>query len=428
MARHLRANALTGTASVVLGVASTAPAYSLAVTIGVLGVGTQAPAAILLSFLPMLTIAIAYRELNADEPDAGTSFAWVDTTAGPFLGWLSGWAILLTDLISFASLGQVMGDGTALLVHGGPAWLYGTAWLLLATWLCYRGITVAAWTQTVLLAIEVLALLVIAWWCVAHSTVTPSLGWLNPLHEDMIVAITVGIFMFWGWDTTVAATEETVDSRSTPGRAAVTATLWLLLMYLGVTVAVFMHDPHTDGDDVFANLTPAMGGLAAILIGVALISSALASSQTTILPSARTMFSMARRAALPATFARVHPRLGTPTTSTVVSAVSGIAIYLGVTWTSPDALESLIEAIGLLIAFYYSLTGVVCAWRFRHSSARRLAQIWTPLIGAIALAAVFVAVLLTSSHTSVILGVGSLLLGVPFATLYRRSRHARTVN
>ena len=64
--------------STVIGLASTAPVYSLAATLGfvVLAVGAQAPVAFIIAFVPMLLIAFAYRELNRDVPDCGTTFTW----------------------------------------------------------------------------------------------------------------------------------------------------------------------------------------------------------------------------------------------------------------------------------------------------------------------------------------------------------------
>ncbi len=61
--------------STVIGLASTAPVYSLVATLGfvVLAVGAQAPIAFIIAFVPMLLIAFAYRELNNAVPDCGTT-------------------------------------------------------------------------------------------------------------------------------------------------------------------------------------------------------------------------------------------------------------------------------------------------------------------------------------------------------------------
>ena len=57
--------------STVIGLASTAPVYSLVATLGfvVLAVGAQAPIVFVVAFIPMLFIAFAYRELNNAVPD-----------------------------------------------------------------------------------------------------------------------------------------------------------------------------------------------------------------------------------------------------------------------------------------------------------------------------------------------------------------------
>ena len=59
--KGLKKDALGFVSSLVIGVASTAPGYSLAATLGfivaVTGSGLQAPAVLLVSFIPMLLIA-----------------------------------------------------------------------------------------------------------------------------------------------------------------------------------------------------------------------------------------------------------------------------------------------------------------------------------------------------------------------------------
>jgi hypothetical protein len=73
-AKGLRRGAIGLTSGVVIGLASAAPAYSLAASLGVLVVlvGEKAPAVMLVAFVPMVLIAVAYKELNKAEPDCGT--------------------------------------------------------------------------------------------------------------------------------------------------------------------------------------------------------------------------------------------------------------------------------------------------------------------------------------------------------------------
>ena len=97
--------------STVIGLASTAPVYSLVATLGfvVLAVGAQAPIVFVLAFVPMLFIAFAYRELNNAVPDCGTTFTWGTKAFGPWVGWMGGWGVAVAGTVVLANLAQVAG-------------------------------------------------------------------------------------------------------------------------------------------------------------------------------------------------------------------------------------------------------------------------------------------------------------------------------
>ena len=92
-----------------IGISSTAPAYSLAAVLAivVVGVGVQAPAVMLVSFIPMFLIASSFYYMNRADPDCGTSFSWVTRAMGPGLGWVGGWAVTTTGILVIGSLAQV---------------------------------------------------------------------------------------------------------------------------------------------------------------------------------------------------------------------------------------------------------------------------------------------------------------------------------
>src|SRR5690348_12855056 len=107
----LKLGAISFISNVVIGVASTAPGYSLAATLGFVTavVGFHAPAIMIVAFLPMLCIALAYNYLNRADPDCGTTFSWVTRAMGPRPGWMGGWAIIVADVIVMANLSQIAG-------------------------------------------------------------------------------------------------------------------------------------------------------------------------------------------------------------------------------------------------------------------------------------------------------------------------------
>ena len=440
--KGLKGGALGLLSSIVIGVASTAPAYSIAASLGfivasggALLAGVKAPGIVLLAFIPMYLIAVAYQELNKAEPDCGTTFTWATRAFGPITGWLGGWGIVAADVIVMANLAQVagsysftfMGDlgltGVADLAND-QLWstVAGVIWIIVMTYICYRGIELSARVQYVLLSVEVLVLILFSAFALTrvftHTaetySIVPTLDWFNPFTLDfssvIAPAVLTAVFIYWGWDTAVSINEETADPGKTPGRAAVISTLLLLGTYAVVTVAaVSFAGVGTQGiglgneanaADVFAAIGPALfgssvlGHIAALLLAASILTSASASTQTTILPTARTTLSMAVYKALPEKFARIHPRFLTPTWSTVAMGLVSIGFYVLFTLISAQLLGALIGSIGLMIAFYYGLTGYACVWYYRKtmwSSFRHVIMRGVfPLLGALMLTAAFI--------------------------------------
>src|SRR5260370_41996534 len=148
--KGLRAGALGLISSVVIAVSSTAPAYSMAATLGLIVaiVGVHSPGTLIVSFLPMLFIAYAFRELNKADPDCGTTFTWTARAFGPRTGWMGGWGIIAADIIVMASLSQIAGRYFLELVGAGGARTFlvtavGVAFIAPPTRVCYPGIEVA---------------------------------------------------------------------------------------------------------------------------------------------------------------------------------------------------------------------------------------------------------------------------------------------
>jgi amino acid transporter len=122
--------------------------------------------------------------------------------------------------------------------------------------------------------------------------------------------------------------------------------------------------------------TSGFGSFLSRLLILMVLSSAAASTQTTILPTARTTLSMAAYKALPDSFAKIHPKYLTPTVSTIVMGAVSIALYVPMNYISGgNIIADAVTAIGIYIAFYYGLTALECVWYYRKtltSSARNL--------------------------------------------------------
>jgi amino acid transporter len=467
--KGLRTGAVGLVSSVVIGMASTAPAYSLAATLGfvVIAVGVKAPAIMLLAFVPMYCIAVAYSELNKREPDCGTTFTWAARTFGPRTGWLGGWGIIAADVIVMANLAAIAGSyGFQLFGLDGLAdstfWttIAGVLWIAAMTYLCYRGLEISARVQYVLLSVEVVVLIAFAVYALfgvysgsaPEGSLTPSLSWLWPSGLDWssaTEAVLLAIFIYWGWDTAVAINEESDDPGRTPGRAAIISTLLLLATYAIVSIAtvafagVGTHGiglgNEANADDVFNAIGPAVfgsdvfGRVFETLLILSVLTSSAASTQTTILPTARATLSMGAYRALPRTFATVHPRYLSPSVSTIWMGCVSIAFYVGLTLVSDNVLQDSILAVGLLIAFYYGLTGFTCVWEFRRDlrTPRDVVMRFViPLLGGLILVAVFVLACIEYADPeygltvlfgvggAFVIGIGTLVLGAVLMTIY----------
>ena len=467
--KGLKTGALGFVSNVVIGVASTAPGYSLAASLGVVvaitGVGLQAPAVLLMAFVPMLFIAAAYYYMNRADPDCGTTFAWVTKAMGPWAGWLGGWAIIVADIIVMANLAQIAGLYSFLLFDWQSAadstaavTAVGVVWIAIMTAICVIGIELSARTQVGLLSAELLTLslfAIVAFAKVAAGTagphaVDPSLSWLNPFEINSFSAFVSGIliatFIYWGWDSTVTVNEESENSTETPGKAAIVATVILLGIYVLVSVAAQAYNGPEEliknQDDVLSALgSEVFGSPLDKLLIIAVLTSAAASTQTTILPTARTSLSMARVGAMPEALGRVHPRYLTPHVSTILMGVLSIVWYVGLTIVSENILFDSIAALGLMIAFYYGLTGFACAIFYRRELLRSVKTFLlvgvAPVIGGTVLFGLFGKSVYdfrdpanSESGDSwfgvgppLIIGVGFLLLGVVLMVIWYAAGH-----
>jgi len=458
--KGLKSGALGFMSNLVIGVASTAPAYSLAATLGFIvvinGVGVKAPAVLIVSFVPIFLVAFAYRYLNRADPDAGTTFAWTTRAFGPWIGWMNGWAIFVADVIVMASLSVIASQYTYLLFgwnHGANSatWIIigCVVWIAVMTWICYRGIELSAETQVFLLSAEILILAafsITALIKVYNGNALPgslhvSAAWFNPFDlsfNSLILGVLLGIFIYWGWDSGVAVNEESRDSAEGPGKAAILSTILLVLIYVTVSTAAIAfagtHFLGANSNDVLNPLGIAVFGKPwDKLLIIAVLTSASASTQTTILPTARTTLSMAKWGAIPEVFGRIHPKYLTPTVSTIgMGALSAVwtALLVGFN-TNQNVLNDSITALGFAICFYYGFTGLACGWYFRRELFKSVRGFilagLMPVLGGVMMGFIFVKAWIVESNPNynyshalfgiqvpIVIGIGSLLLGIPF--------------
>jgi amino acid transporter len=439
--KGLKANAIGFIDGLVIGIASTAPAYSLAAVLGivVVGVGVQAPAVLLASFVPMFLIASSFFYMNRADPDCGTTFSWITRAMGPGLGWLGGFAVCTTGIIVIGSLADVAAYyfydlfGLASL-RDSKAAVTITALVVIAgmTWLCVVGTELSARVQRVLIFAQIGALLLFAVVALVKvgagtapdGSLTPELSWFSPFAVDssnaLVLGLLTGVFIYWGWESAVNLNEETEGQATAPGLAAVVSTVVLLVTYVLTTVAVVAFagldriGEFEDDAGLFGAVAgDVLGSPLDLLVVLAIVTSALASTQTTILPASRTALSMARQGAFPESLGRVHPRFLTPHVATIAVGVIAAVWYAVLNTFSQNFLFDSLTTLSIMVAFYYALNGFSCAIYYRREltrSAKNFLFIGVgPVIGGLILAYLLVENVLENSDPDVSYSGGTVL-------------------
>lgn len=455
--KGLNQNALGVVGSTIIGLASTAPLYSLAATLGyvILAVGAQAPLVFVVACVPMVFAAFAYQELNREMPDCGTTFVWGAKAFGPITGWIGGWAVAVSAVMVLANVGEITGQYFWLLLGNEEfadnrviVVATSVVFMALMTFISTIGVQIGEKLQMVLMTIQIVAMLLFGVLALVHSLDGSNAGsvafdwqWFNPGEltswSGFMEAVLLALFIYWGWDTCLALNEETKNPRKTPGRAAISTIVVLIVLYVGISIAVMMFagfgdtgfglTNETNLDDVFTVLGGALFGPWGwfLLLGVML--SAASSTQTTILPTARGTLSMAVYRALPAKFAELHPKFKTPWFSTTVMGAAAIVYYVGMSILSEDMLADSLTSMGLAVALYYAITSFACAWYFRDTLRDSARNLWMrgilPILGGLMLAYAFVQscidmISVDYSYTVIfgiggafVIGVGAILLG-----------------
>jgi amino acid transporter len=393
---RLRQNAIGLADAIIVGMASSGPTASLAVTLAaIVAVCSYAgPLAIGVCFLPMLGIALAYRRLNHWRVNCGASYVWVGRAITPYLGFIVGWIMLLGYFLGTISDILPVGPYVLQVVAPGEvnsslaAAISASVWLIIVTVVAYIGIQLTARFQWLLAAIEYLIVTVFAVVTLVavlgHHRGTAAFhpGWFS-WHSvggtsGLVGGILIAVYMFSGWDTSVYVNEETQRSRVNPGRAVVVGVVTLAVMYAFYTFAfeggVSQKALAAHGADALAYIVRSVAGPPwdKVMI-VAVLLSIVGATQTALVAGSRIAFAMGQDKVLPPVLGRSHKVYRTPAVATLVFA----ALTLIVTWvytlssaSVEGAFANVVDSVGLMFALFYAATGIAMVVYYRNLAVR----------------------------------------------------------
>ncbi|MHB9755855.1 APC family permease [Streptomyces sp. BYX5S] len=378
---------------IAIAASSTAATTSIGIGMGSLAatVGLHAPAVLLVAFVPILGIATAYARLNRQEPNMGNGYVWVGRSLGPWPGFLTGWVTLVGTLVFMAYTSAV--TGSVFLQFANKAGLHavwgfrldpnstalstvvGLVVLSAVTVTAVTGVRKATRLQAWLLVFEYAVLLGFCGWSLVTGSHAFQWSWFNPfaVHDGTAFAqgLVLAVFFFWGWDAAFTVTEETKDVRDA-GRGGFIALFAMLGLFLYGSVAfqreMSLPELVAQGPQALTYLGARLAEEpVASLPLLALLFSAVASLQASVIPTARGLLAMGRDRTMGRLWTRVSPRYGSPAAGTVVvmSIAAVVALLALAIPKLNDMILAAVNSIGLTVALYYGLTALACAVRFR---------------------------------------------------------------
>ncbi|KUN79495.1 amino acid permease [Streptomyces bungoensis] len=444
--RGLQANVLGTFDTVVMAVAGSAPAYSLAATTAVLvgAVGLAGPAALLYCAIPMLGIALAFSYLSRIDVNAGASYSWVGRTLHPFLGFLSGWSLVVSATIFMVAGSLPAGAMTLSLFDErladdtGLSTVVGAVWFLVMLGVVLGGARLTVRAQLLMSGVELAVLALFAVLAVFHGHDARAFdwSWLGFSHFDGVSGFASGAlvaaFYYWGWDVTSNLSEETRNSRRTTGLAGLIGVGIVFLLFEVFTIAVNVVLSSRQIEENDANVLAVLGeevwpGWGGKLLVVAVMLSTIATLETTLIQVTRSLFAMGRDRTMPPALGRVHRTWNTPWVAIVVVGAVALAMFIAsnALGSVGEILSDAISAIGLQIAVYYGLTGLAVVVAYRRMLLKSvgnfvLGGLW-PLFGAVFMFWIFVESLGDLSAPAIAIGIGGLAAGlVPMLWYWRQ--------
>jgi amino acid transporter len=451
----LAANSLGVGESIIIGTAGSAPAFSIAAatTTLVASVGMLAPASILYCGLIMFGISLAFIHLNKVNANAGASYSWISDIFNPYLGFFTGWAVLVSSALFMVS-GSIPAS-TATLFIIAPDLVHSPIWVSLVsifwiTGLCavgIFGIRPAAHLQVLMTGFEVLVLSAVIIAGLIQFGKTPvhefSYSYFFPTSFSPSLFATgalTSIFLYWGWDVTFNLNEETKNTKRTPGVGAFWSVIIVILLFVCFVITALLVLSDTEIQNagtgiLFAvadKLFPKPWGYLAV---ISVMLSSIGNLQTNILQFTRTLFAEARDGVINSKFAELHPTKNTPWIAILFIWVLGVAFLLIASFFSSVnvIIQDSVDSIGCMVAFYYCITGFASAWYHRFywkSPAKLFLYIVWPIVSALFLIFIVALSIPRFDWVTNVVGLGGIALGIiPMCySLRKKPTHSKVNN
>ena len=367
----LRSNVLGLFESSIMGIAGSAPAYSIAATTVTLAltVGLFGPGELFYSGIAMFGVVVAFHYMGKHRQNAGATYIWVRNALHPILGYLAGWSLVTASIIfgmvstvpASTSLLSLFTSNDKIISNVHWTTLVGVIIFLIMVAIIAVGIKFTAKAQVLMTVIELGLLWIFDILALFHHPKTHhfSLSWFSfnsiksysipssvlgstqtpfdvkyvTAHglSAILIGAVSGAFFYWGWDVTANLNEETKDGHKTAGQGGIIGTLFVAFTFLLTLVSInlVLSDAtlSTSGSVLSAFAAALIPGWFGKLIVVSVLLSTVATIETQMIQVTRTLFSMGRDKTLPQSMGKVHTNFKTPWNATLFHCICVALLY-----------------------------------------------------------------------------------------------------
>lgn len=328
---------------------------------------------VLSSFICIL-VCLAYAEMAAAIPIAGSAYTYTYTATGEFPAWMVGWVLILEYTVGASA---VAGGWSAYLVgllrssglnipkslttvpwDGGIINLPATLLALFLTFLLVRGIKESAKTNRILVFIKLAAIFIFLFIAAPNIDVTNWQPFFPYGKAGIAAGAAVIFFSYLGVDSLATAAEETRDPQKNMPIGIISSLIICTILYVSVSAAMTGAVSYTElnTDEPVALVLRKLGyHFGSALVGVGAIAGLTTVCLVMIYAQTRAFFAMSRDGLIPHKLCKVHPKYGTPHIVTIIVG-TGVALMSGLL---PIKLVAELCNVGTLFAFIVATSGLL---------------------------------------------------------------------
>jgi basic amino acid/polyamine antiporter, APA family len=349
--------------------------------------------------------AMCYAEFAARVPVAGSAYTYSYVTFGELVAWIIGWALILEYAIgnivvavSWSSYFNNLLEGIHIHL---PKWMItdsytaktlfdtavskgqnteGSAWatapmlgdwhiifnlpafiiVILVTWLVYVGIQESKKMANFMVALKLIVLFVVI--VVGFFYVKPAENWSPFMPKGwpgVLGGVSAVFYAYIGFDAISTVAEECEDPQRDLPRGMIYALIICTIIYILTALVITGMVNYSEFQGVTDPLAYVFEKTGLTFLNYAISVSAVVATTSVLLVfqlgQPRIWMSMSRDGLMPKSFAKIHPKFGTPSFATIVT---GVLVAIPALFMDANLMTDL-TSIGTLFAFVLVCAGVL---------------------------------------------------------------------